>query len=138
MQSSTDIKAGSAGSGESTQADAPRILIVEDDPAQRDTLRRFLEQVGYRVASAADFDAALGAAKQHAPDVAICDWMIEGRRTGVDVARALHDRYRMAIIFVTGASLAELQRESADIPVAHYFRKPVPPDTLARAVERLR
>lgn len=134
---SDDDHASASPADESAAADKLRILIVEDDLVQREALQQFFQRCGYRVAAAPDYDTALAAAQRLAPQVAICDWMILGRRTGVDVARALSARHELSIIFMTGASLTDLKRESSDLPVVRYFRKPVMPDALARTVQSL-
>lgn len=111
-----------------------RLLIAEDHPRLRHGLRRYFETCGYKVATAGSFDAAIDAAKESPPDIAICDWQIDGSKSGADVARALQKRFQTGIVFVTGASLAELRRSTQDLFVIRYFRKPVAPEKIAGSI----
>lgn len=49
------------------------VLIVDDDPALRETLRRMVESVGYEAACAEDARAAIAAIAGRAPDIIISD-----------------------------------------------------------------
>lgn len=59
-------------------ATAPRVLVVDDDPACLRILRKFLEKEGYRVMVAADGASGLARAQQEKPELIICDWMMPG------------------------------------------------------------
>ena len=54
----------------------PRVLVVDDDRAVRDSLRRSLEFNGYDVALAADGAEALVAVGAEPPDVVVMDVMM--------------------------------------------------------------
>jgi CheY-like chemotaxis protein len=51
----------------------PRLLIVDDHPATRDTLARLFEGVGYTVALAADGREGLAELARGSPDVILLD-----------------------------------------------------------------
>ena len=53
-----------------------RILVVDDEPAQRFMLRRILERAGHEVADAGDGAAALRAVRESAPDLVVTDMMM--------------------------------------------------------------
>jgi DNA-binding response OmpR family regulator len=53
-----------------------KLLIVEDDPTLRATLRYNFEREGYRVVVAQDGEQALDVAKREQPDVVILDVML--------------------------------------------------------------
>ena len=70
----------------------PRVLVVDRNPLNLDLLRRFLEQAGYGVLAAADYDsldAAIGGEER--PSVALLDLagLDEGVWTRCDRLRAL-------------------------------------------------
>jgi DNA-binding response OmpR family regulator len=115
-----------------------RILIVEDDDDARVALERLLSRHGYTAVSASNADSALARAKEHNPDIAICDWMLPGDRDGVEVARAIQRQYRSAVIFVTAYPVAELHKRSLDIQVNAYLSKPLNPQQLLAEVNRAR
>ena len=54
----------------------PRILIVDDNEANRDILNARLEAHGYELFQAADGEEALAAAKEHLPDLILLDVMM--------------------------------------------------------------
>src|SRR5580765_7339124 len=66
----------------------PAVLVVEDDAQTAAMLRRALVYEGYRVATAADGQAALHAALLQPPDLVILDWMLPGM-DGLEVCRRL-------------------------------------------------
>jgi two-component system cell cycle response regulator len=55
-----------------------RVLVVDDDPACLQILRKFLEKDGYQVTCAGDGRGALAQAHTLKPDLIICDWMMPG------------------------------------------------------------
>ena len=54
----------------------PLVLVVEDEPAQREVLLYNLAAEGYRTASAADGEEALLKIREEAPDLILLDWML--------------------------------------------------------------
>ena len=69
-------------------ADAPSVLVVEDEPAQREVLIYNLEAEGYGVSRAEDGDEALVLVQEAQPDLIILDWMLPGV-SGIEVCRRL-------------------------------------------------
>jgi CheY-like chemotaxis protein len=53
-----------------------RILVVDDEPAQRFTLRRIFERAGHEVTDAGDGAAALRAVRESPPDLVVTDLMM--------------------------------------------------------------
>jgi len=53
-----------------------RILVVDDEPAQRSILRRIFERAGHEVADAGDGAAALQAVGKSPPDLVVTDMMM--------------------------------------------------------------
>ena len=66
----------------------PRVLVVDDDRAVRDSLRRSLEFNGYEVVLAADGAEALVTLGAQHPDVVVIDVMMP-RLDGIETTRAL-------------------------------------------------
>lgn len=69
----------------------PRVLVVEDEPAQREVLAYNLEAEGYDVAKAETGDDALMLIDEVRPDVIILDWMLPGV-SGIEICRRLKTR----------------------------------------------
>ena len=72
-------------------AGQPMVLVVEDEPAQREVLSYNLEAEGFRVACAGDGEAALMLVAEEQPDVIVLDWMLPNV-SGIEVCRQLKMR----------------------------------------------
>lgn len=70
---------------------APHVLLVEDEPAQREMLAYNLEAEGFRVTQAASGDEGLAALRDDPPDVLVLDWMLPGV-SGIEICRRLRAR----------------------------------------------
>lgn len=66
----------------------PLILLVEDEPAQRDVIAYNLMAEGYGVAEAQDGEEALLLVAENPPDLVILDWMMP-KLSGIEVCRRL-------------------------------------------------
>ncbi len=86
--------------------DAPLVLVVDDEPAQRALLTYNFEAAGFRVRAAADGEQALLAIAEEPPDVVLLDWMLP-RVSGIEVCRQLKQGARardIAVIMVSARS----------------------------------
>lgn len=72
-------------------APQPQILLVEDEPAQRDVLVYNLEAEGYAVRHAQDGEEAMLLIAEAQPDLVILDWMMP-LMSGLEVCRQLKTR----------------------------------------------
>ena len=69
-------------------ADQPRVLLVEDEAAQREVLAYNLEAEGFYVISADNGEDALMLVDEEAPDLIVLDWMMPNL-SGIEVCRRL-------------------------------------------------
>ncbi len=69
----------------------PHVLIVEDEPAQREVLGYNLEAEGFRVSRAEDGEQGLMLVDEDVPDVIVLDWMLPNV-SGIEVCRQLKMR----------------------------------------------
>ncbi len=69
----------------------PAVLVVEDEPAQREVLAYNLEAEGFRVLRAADGEEALLLVEEETPDIIVLDWMMPAL-SGIEVCRRLKTR----------------------------------------------
>jgi len=92
-------------------ADRPRVLVVEDEPAQREVLAYNLEAEGYSVAKAENGDEALLLFDENPPDVIVLDWMLPGV-SGIEVCRRLKSKpeSRSVPIIMLSARSEEVDR----------------------------
>lgn len=71
--------------------DQPRVLVVEDEPAQREVLAYNLEAEGFAVSRAQNGEEALLLVDEDLPDIIVLDWMMP-RLSGIEVCRRLKIR----------------------------------------------
>jgi two-component system response regulator MprA len=110
--------------GQPNTGGKPRVLVVDDDRAVRESLRRSLEFNGYAVALATDGAEALAAIGSLAPDVVVMDVMMP-RLDGVEATRALRTAGNDVPILVLTARDAVGDRvEGLDAGADDYLTKP--------------
>lgn len=114
----------------------PLILIVEDDTATREALRRVLENDGCEVDAVSDGETAIGALAQRRYDVILLDLVLP-RLSGIDVmeyiASTSPDRLA-SIVVVTGLEVEEIRKLFPS--VCQTLSKPVMPTRLIASVRR--
>ena len=71
--------------------DRPLVLVVEDEPAQREVLAYNLEAEGFAVVEAATGDEALLLLSETPPDVIVLDWMLP-TVSGIEICRQVKSR----------------------------------------------
>ncbi|HVR81701.1 MAG TPA: LytTR family DNA-binding domain-containing protein [Luteimonas sp.] len=115
-----------------------RIVIADDEPLARARLRELLgEQAGVEVvAEADDGRAALHACAEHRPDLILLDIAMPGI-DGLEAARHLAAfEPRPAVVFCTAFDAHALS--AFDAAAIDYLVKPIRPERLAAALERVR
>jgi len=107
------------------------ILVVDDDSAVRESLRRALKLEGYEVELAADGDAALeriGADSE--PDAVILDVMMPGT-DGLEVCRTLRaSGNRLPVLMLTARGAVDDRVAGLDAGADDYLVKPFALDEL--------
>lgn len=101
-----------------------RVLVVDDEPALRESLRRGLVTGGWSVETAADGDAGLEMACTGDFDVVVLDIMMP-RRSGYEVVRELRRREVWTPVLMLTAKDGEYDEADAfDLGADDYLVKP--------------
>ncbi len=82
------------------------VLIVDDDPDQRDLIRQILEPLGFTVLAAGDGAECLALTAELTPDLFILDISMPGIN-GWDLAQVLRDRGQRGAILMLSANVGE-------------------------------
>ena len=107
-----------------TSQPKPRVLVVDDDQAVRDSLRRSLEFNGYDVHLASDGAEALAGIGSVGPDVVVMDVMMP-RLDGLEATRALRTAGNdVPIIVLTARDAVGDRVEGLDAGADDYLTKP--------------
>ena len=69
----------------------PSVLIVEDEPAQREVLAYNFEAQGFRVSQSDNGEEALLLVAEETPDLIVLDWMLPNV-SGIEICRRLKSR----------------------------------------------
>jgi two-component system response regulator RegX3 len=104
-------------------ADAPLILVVDDEQSYRDALRVALEREGFRVEVAADGMEALDRFDSGRPALVLLDVMLP-RVSGVDVCREIRAKSQVPIIMVTARNAEIDAVVGLEVGADDYVTKP--------------
>ena len=118
---------------------APRLLLVEDDPALCELLEFRFRGEGYAVSTTSDGDDALLLAAEEAPDLVVLDWMIEGT-SGIEVCRRLRrakETAHVPIIMLTARGAEDDRIRGLDTGADDYLTKPFSPRELISRVNAI-
>ena len=118
---------------------APRLLLVEDDPALAELLEFRFKSEGYAVTSTPDGDEALLLASEEVPDLVVLDWMIEGT-SGIEVCRRLRKAKSTAhvpIVMLTARGAEDDKIRGLETGADDYITKPFSPRELIARVNAI-
>ena len=106
--------------------DQPRVLVVEDVPAQLEILAYNLESDGFLVSRARDGEEALLVIREDVPDVIVMDWMMP-HLSGIEVCRRLKsnpETRSIPVIILSARSEDEDKVRGLEIGADDYIVKP--------------
>jgi len=110
------------------------VLIVDDEPIVRESIRDWLKDAGYQVATAESGEEALEMVEKQDFSVMVLDIRLPGK-TGVEVLREVKaQRPWIKSIILTAYPSAETTEEVTRLGVVDYLVKPVAPDDLERVI----
>ena len=118
---------------ESVPDDAPRVLVIDDDPAACDVIGRMLARQHLRAVSAANGIDGLRLARETRPDLILLDVLMPGT-DGWNVLAQLKADPALASIPVVMVSVAGQQVMGQSLGAADFLIKPVQSDSLLRTL----
>jgi CheY-like chemotaxis protein/anti-sigma regulatory factor (Ser/Thr protein kinase) len=114
------------------------ILIIEDDPVERELIQDLLQAEGYTTFCAANGASGVELVQRRLPDLILCDVQMPDM-DGYTVLKTLQCQAMTATIpfvFLTGLSAATNLRQGMTLGADDYLTKPVSPQELLRAIEQ--
>ena len=113
-----------------------QILIVDDEPIVRESIRDWLKDAGYEVATAETGEEALEMMKKQDFSVLILDIRLPGK-TGISVLREVKAfKPEIKSIIITAYPTSELAAEAKELGAIDYLIKPIAPDDLEKLIQQ--
>jgi len=114
----------------------PVILVVDDEPLQREILKTILDDAGYETYTAASGEEALKVQKKYHPDVLLTDLKMEGM-DGIELIESIPiDSFTPSMIIMTAHGTITSAVESIKKGAFDYLTKPLNKDSLLLTVQR--
>ena len=110
------------------------ILVVDDEPIVRESIRDWLVDAGYKVATAESGEEALKLMEQQEFSIIILDVRLPGK-TGISVLKDVKAvKPSLKSIIITAYPSVELAVEAMKLGAVDYLVKPVAPDDLEKLI----
>jgi DNA-binding NtrC family response regulator len=112
------------------------VLIVDDEPVVRESIRDWLVDAGYQVTTAENGEKALEMIEKEDFGIMIVDVRLPGK-TGITVLKEVKSlKPQIKSIVITAYSSTELAAEAIKLGAVDYLIKPVAPDELERLIRK--
>jgi DNA-binding response OmpR family regulator len=112
------------------------VLVIEDEVAVNNNIRKILAKKGYQVDQAVTKEEALRKIEQRAYKLVLLDLRIPGVR-GLELMRAIREkRPDTMVIIITGYASIETAKETARLGAVDYLHKPFTPNEIREATEK--
>ncbi len=129
-----------SGDGAVTTGSQLTLLIVDDQPSFRKTMRDMLRRAGFaKIVTADDGDTALQILRTKPIDLVLCDWNMP-RMNGVQLLRVIRDDPMLRekpFIMITGEAEQGTVAEAIEDEVDAYLLKPLSVDILREKIWRI-
>ncbi|MBK8613067.1 MAG: response regulator [Flavobacteriales bacterium] len=114
------------------------VLIIEDETIISFGYRLQIERMGFTVTGVArsseEAEALMAEAR---PDLIIMDVYLKGSKTGLELAREIHAKDPIPIVFLTASTKPEIIEGIRQLKGCHYLAKPINSDSLADVLQRM-
>tara|TARA_R110001583_G_scaffold14043_3_gene59270 strand:- start:697 stop:1419 length:723 start_codon:yes stop_codon:yes gene_type:complete len=113
-----------------------KILVVEDEIIIADHICDTLEELGYKpLEPAISYSEAIETIEAEKPDIAILDVQLAGKKTGIDLAKTIKEKYDFPFIFLTSNADAATVNLAKEVMPPAYLIKPFTKDDLFSSIE---
>ncbi|MDA0264049.1 MAG: response regulator [Chloroflexi bacterium] len=117
--------------------DAPCVLVVDDEPAIRESVRLIFEDLGYRVALASDGYQAVNHVESNHYDVILMDVAMPGI-DGFETCRRIVEHDPSAkVVFITAYNVDQCAQQAMTAGALTLMSKPVEPGNMVDLVNSL-
>ena len=129
----TEPSAG-ASVGERPAADAPVLILVDDDAPLRRSLQRALERRNFQVYTADSLKAGMNLAHSVKPDYAVIDLRLEDG-SGIELVKRLRELYpKVRVVILTGYGNIATAVAAVKAGAVDYLAKPADADDVINAL----
>ena len=113
-----------------------QILIVDDEPIVRESLRDWLVDAGYEVQTAKTGEEGLKILKGQEVGLVLLDVRLPGK-TGIRVLEEMKQiRPDVKAIIITAYASPQMRDEAMKLGALQYMTKPIAPDKLDKVVKK--
>jgi DNA-binding response OmpR family regulator len=111
------------------------VLLVEDDPHNRESLMEILAMWGYDVLPVGTAEEAEFAVRRKTPDAAVVDVFLPGK-SGATLMSRLRERFPDAVLVgMSALGDADMSRRCKGVGADSFIEKPISLDRLAAALK---
>ncbi len=115
---------------------SPTVLIVEDDRSIAELVARNLEAAGFTPHRVHEGGLALGAVREHRPDLVVLDLMLPGM-DGLEILRRLREQSDVPVLLLTARRAEADKILGFEVGADDYLTKPFSPRELVARVRAL-
>jgi two-component system, NtrC family, sensor kinase len=137
VEASEELIAVAPAAAEGSPPGVGTVLVIDDEPAVRDLMQRFLSKEGFRVVTAAGGEDGLRLARQIRPDAITLDVMMPGV-DGWAVLSALKADPDLAVIPVIMLTIVDDRNLGYALGAADYLTKPIDRERLLAVLKQHR
>ncbi|MBF0100476.1 MAG: diguanylate cyclase [Desulfobacterales bacterium] len=113
-----------------------KILVVDDDPSIRESMKEFLNISGYDASLAKNAEDALEYLIHHPVDIVITDIMMDGMN-GLELTDQIKKQYDIKVIVITGFSADYSYEEAVNKGASDFIFKPIRFEELILRLKRV-
>jgi len=114
----------------------PKVLVVEDEIIIADNMCDALNDLGFEALEPAlSYTEAIAFIEEDNPDIAILDIHLSGKKSGIDVAKFIKEKYDFPFIFLTSYSDKATVNEVKSLNPAAFLVKPFSKEELFTSIE---